>query len=128
MKRSISRIKSSSRHEVTIPNPVFRCSEIWGEKDDNFHKMSNGLSKFEMSTYTFKDIVPSGVKSYFRLTQIANMSSVRILLVFNNDLVFKLGLGQVTDMSKMDKNEANGQIRARDWKSVKKQSRKHIHI
>ncbi|GJV16147.1 hypothetical protein Tco_1361470, partial [Tanacetum coccineum] len=28
--RSISRIKSSSRHEVTIPNPVFRCSEIWG--------------------------------------------------------------------------------------------------
>ncbi|GJY34634.1 protein kinase-like domain, concanavalin A-like lectin/glucanase domain protein [Tanacetum coccineum] len=29
-RRSISRIKSSSRHEVTIPNPVFRCSEIWG--------------------------------------------------------------------------------------------------
>ncbi|GJU05633.1 putative reverse transcriptase domain-containing protein [Tanacetum coccineum] len=28
--RSISCIKSSSRHEVTIPNPVFRCSEIWG--------------------------------------------------------------------------------------------------
>ncbi|GJY36675.1 hypothetical protein Tco_0422053 [Tanacetum coccineum] len=28
--RFISRIKSSSRHEVTIPNPVFRCSEIWG--------------------------------------------------------------------------------------------------
>ncbi|GJS81744.1 hypothetical protein Tco_0748285 [Tanacetum coccineum] len=28
--RSISRIKSSSRHEVTIPNPVFCCSEIWG--------------------------------------------------------------------------------------------------
>ncbi|GJU45171.1 hypothetical protein Tco_1202437 [Tanacetum coccineum] len=28
--RSISRIKSSSRHEVTIPDPVFRCSEIWG--------------------------------------------------------------------------------------------------
>ncbi|GKB80767.1 hypothetical protein Tco_0947662 [Tanacetum coccineum] len=30
MMRSISRIKSSSRHEVTIPNPVFRCSKIWG--------------------------------------------------------------------------------------------------
>ncbi|GKF26246.1 hypothetical protein Tco_0082140, partial [Tanacetum coccineum] len=28
--RSISRIKSSSRHEVTIPNPVFRCSEFGG--------------------------------------------------------------------------------------------------
>ncbi|GJZ27443.1 ribonuclease H-like domain-containing protein, partial [Tanacetum coccineum] len=28
--RSISRIKSSSCHEVTILNPVFRCSEIWG--------------------------------------------------------------------------------------------------
>ncbi|GJT34840.1 hypothetical protein Tco_0925259 [Tanacetum coccineum] len=28
--RYISRIKSSSRHEVTIPNLVFRCSEIWG--------------------------------------------------------------------------------------------------
>ncbi|GKG24192.1 hypothetical protein Tco_0392228, partial [Tanacetum coccineum] len=28
--RSISRIKSSSRHEVTILNPVFCCSEIWG--------------------------------------------------------------------------------------------------
>ncbi|GJU92664.1 retrovirus-related pol polyprotein from transposon TNT 1-94 [Tanacetum coccineum] len=32
--RSISRIKSSSRHEVTIPNPVFRCSEIWGCDSD----------------------------------------------------------------------------------------------
>ncbi|GJW91754.1 hypothetical protein Tco_0169307 [Tanacetum coccineum] len=28
--RSISRIKSSSCHEVTILNPVFRCCEIWG--------------------------------------------------------------------------------------------------
>ncbi|GJU95180.1 hypothetical protein Tco_1319936 [Tanacetum coccineum] len=28
-RRSISRIESSSHHEVTIPNPVFRCSEIW---------------------------------------------------------------------------------------------------
>ncbi|GJY12795.1 putative reverse transcriptase domain-containing protein, partial [Tanacetum coccineum] len=28
--RSISRIKPSSRHEVTIPNPVFRCSEFGG--------------------------------------------------------------------------------------------------
>ncbi|GJW95652.1 hypothetical protein Tco_0175324 [Tanacetum coccineum] len=31
--RSISRIKSSSRHEVTIPNPVFRCSEFGGVTD-----------------------------------------------------------------------------------------------
>ncbi|GKB22676.1 hypothetical protein Tco_0862077 [Tanacetum coccineum] len=29
-RRSISRIKSSSRHEVTIPNPVFRYSEFGG--------------------------------------------------------------------------------------------------
>ncbi|GKF79360.1 hypothetical protein Tco_0234928, partial [Tanacetum coccineum] len=28
-----SRIKSSSRHEVTIPNPVFRCSEFGGVAD-----------------------------------------------------------------------------------------------
>ncbi|GJZ13965.1 hypothetical protein Tco_0549195 [Tanacetum coccineum] len=32
-KWSISRIKSSSRHEVTIPNPVFRCSEFGGVTD-----------------------------------------------------------------------------------------------
>ncbi|GJV16155.1 hypothetical protein Tco_1361478 [Tanacetum coccineum] len=31
--RSISRIKSSSRHEVTIPNQVFRCSEFGGVTD-----------------------------------------------------------------------------------------------
>ncbi|GJX38836.1 hypothetical protein Tco_0252139 [Tanacetum coccineum] len=31
--RSISRIKSSSRHEVTIPNLVFRCSEFGGVTD-----------------------------------------------------------------------------------------------
>ncbi|GJU91955.1 hypothetical protein Tco_1304378 [Tanacetum coccineum] len=33
MQRSISRIKSSLRHEVTIPNPVFRCSEFGGVTD-----------------------------------------------------------------------------------------------
>ncbi|GJR38953.1 hypothetical protein Tco_1214637 [Tanacetum coccineum] len=31
--RSISRIKSSSRHEVTIPIPVFRCSDFGGVTD-----------------------------------------------------------------------------------------------
>ncbi|GJT84869.1 hypothetical protein Tco_1066586 [Tanacetum coccineum] len=30
LNRSVSRIKSSSRHEVTIPNLVFRCSEFGG--------------------------------------------------------------------------------------------------
>ncbi|GJW95654.1 hypothetical protein Tco_0175326 [Tanacetum coccineum] len=30
---SISHIKSSSRHEVIIPNPVFRCSEFGGVTD-----------------------------------------------------------------------------------------------
>ncbi|GKA15418.1 hypothetical protein Tco_0695165, partial [Tanacetum coccineum] len=41
--RFISRIKSSSRHEVTIPNPVFRCSEFGGVTDGYYWEYTPGM-------------------------------------------------------------------------------------
>ncbi|GJZ14867.1 hypothetical protein Tco_0550544 [Tanacetum coccineum] len=50
--RSISRIKSSSRHEVTIPNPVFRCSKIWGSD----RLVSEPLGYRELGRELFQEI------------------------------------------------------------------------
>ncbi|GJX04099.1 hypothetical protein Tco_0190015 [Tanacetum coccineum] len=41
--RSISRIKSSSRHEVTIPIPVFRCSDFGGCIREMSQSLSNNV-------------------------------------------------------------------------------------
>ncbi|GJZ71448.1 hypothetical protein Tco_0635299, partial [Tanacetum coccineum] len=57
--RSISRIKSSSCHEVTIPNPVFRCSEFGGVTAKPEGSIAEGYVAEEALTFSshyFRDV------------------------------------------------------------------------